>query len=898
MDLVRGRVTDELDAMEALLGGQSSASIRDRRGRPGLVVALESLPSIRPLPDAGSAQRALDELDGLELVLAHEVEEAPESTLRAGLAQLEDLDESVAIAVGGAPLSVVELIGVAELCRVVSALAGLMDGVQVGLERGAKGDRRETGDERELSSGSRNERGFEALRRLLCGTRERLPELPELLRALDRAIDRSPRGGGEPRISSAASEALAAARKQVRSSRQALLAKAERSLRTQSFAECLRDGYWTERDGRVVFPIRSDALGKVRQRGAIIHGSSGSGHTFFVEPGHLVEDNNALREAELNAAEEERKVMRRLSAEVAEHAQALRTMQAACVQFDLCAAKLALGARYSAITPELTGRSSDGGSGQGEHAPIELRAARHPLMLIDGIDVVPNDLLLARGHGLVVSGPNAGGKTVALKTMGLCALMAAAGLRLPCRGRARLPVFRRVVTDVGDDQSIIANLSTFSAHIGHVLEALRQAERDGAGTLVLLDEVAVGTDPEQGAALAEAILTELVTLGATLVVTTHYDRLKLLATRSSEQGGRGAGKFHNAAVGFDIQRMRPTFRLSLGVPGSSSALAVAERLGMPKSVLAEAQATLGDEGVKVDELLREIEAERASLGRARELLERELAGLERRDSEVRTRERRVLDGVRSHRAKAYVAATDELRALERELKHRRRGLRDSRPERVSQLPTRAQISADARTALARHRAQTDAETEAQRGADERLDARTLELGDEVRVRSMKQEGVIVALSGASRGRPAKRVTVQLQLMRTTVKPADLEPVRPQRSGPRVKRGKSTPVFNFKAVVTAQAARHFGDSPMVIETSVDNSCDVRGERFEDAQDRVADFVAQAMARDQDVILIRHGHGAGALRKAVRECLSRSPNVRKQRPGLAKEGGDAVTVAWVE
>ncbi|EDM78577.1 MutS2 family protein [Plesiocystis pacifica SIR-1] len=905
VDAVRQRVFDEIEAMQLSLAANAEREDEDEERSAGVIAALARRPSIFPEANERAASRRHDELDGLDVVWrfdegdSQEPEDVASSSgvdealgtrggVRGALRELEDLDESLAIARTGAALTVVELIGVTQLCLAVARIcAAVEEATEVAAGEGLN---------------ARQRRGLEALRALLNLRDTRAPAsddepgevsdasepsdgeqrgrvgvapLPELAGLLDRAIERRPKSGdGEPRISGKASPALAEARKQVRACKQRLLAKAERALRDPHFAECLRDGYWTERDGRVVFPVRSDALGKIRRSGAIIHGSSGSGHTFFVEPAPLVEDNNALREAELDAAEEERRVLRELSAKVAEHADALAAMQASCFALDLVAARLALSQRFDGVRPELGDA-------------VELRAARHPLMLFDGVEVVPNDLVIARGEGLIISGPNAGGKTVALKTLGLCALMAAAGLRVPCRGRARVPVFRAIVTDVGDDQSIIANLSTFSAHIRHVQEALRQARADGRGTLVLLDEVAVGTDPEQGAALAESILTELVDAEATLVVTTHYDRLKLLASQDP--------RFHNAAVGFDLQRMRPTFRLSLGVPGSSSAIAVARRLGVPEVVLRRAEDLLGDEGRRVDELLRDIEAERAALARTRQRVERDLLRLKQRDREVRVRERRVLEGVRSRKAVAYAAAADELRDLERELKRRRKALRRAAPERVEELPTRGELSSDARAELARHRAADEAEAESDRRAEDHVDARELAVGDKVRVRSMKQVGEIVALSG----NPPRKVTVQLPLMRTTVKPKDLAPVveLPKRKL-KIRASAPAPVFDFRASVSAQAARHFGDDAQPVKTSVDNVFDVRGERFEDARERVADYVAEALARDQDVILIRHGHGGGALRKAVRERLREHPNVKKVRAGLVQEGSNAVTVAWLE
>ncbi|MFV8753417.1 endonuclease MutS2 [Nannocystaceae bacterium ST9] len=862
-DLARRLLDEELEAIAAIQRGEDEASLAERS--PGVAAACSRLPGVLPEDQVERAQARQHELDGFELLGLEASREGNADGMRRGLRELEDLAPSLAALRRGSPLAVVELIGVAELCRVAGLTSRLLSAVD---------ERRDLVPEQT--------RGFAALCTRLRGERDVdapvIDSLPELLATLDRSIERD---GDEPRIADRASAELARARKHQRACKQGLLAKAERMVRSAELGESLRDRFWTDREGRVVLPIRSDALGKVRGPGTIIHGSSGSGQTFFVEPAALVEDNNALREAESAAIEEERKVRRELSAKVAAHAEQLIGMQAAMLELDRIAARLELSDRLEGVSPEL-----------GSDAAIELRSARHPLMLLDGVEVVPNDIVLERGHGLIISGPNAGGKTVALKTLGLCALMAAAGLRVPCRGRARMPLFRHVITDVGDDQSITANLSTFSAHVGHVRDAVHFAAGDGAGTLVLLDEIAVGTDPEQGAALAEAILLHLVEAGATVVVTTHYDRLKLLATRTGE--ARAAGRFHNGAVGFDIQRMRPTFRLTLGVPGSSSAIAVARRLGLVESILIEAEGLLGDQGLKIDQLLREIDAERQTLVRTRERLERDKQRLAARDSEVRDREARVLEGVRSRKAKAYAAAVDQLRALERELADKRKELRRMTPERVDELPTRDQIAGEAKQVLAEQRAVDERERLA---GVELAPVEAIKVGAKVRVVALGQTGEVVAIAG-------KKVTVQLALSRMTVKPEELALAEVEAKPRKVKAGKAKPILDFAGRLdlaetgARQAAAHFGESPAPVSTSVDNVCDVRGERYEDAQDRVAEFVARALARDQDVVVIRHGHGSGALRNAVREALKRLGNVRKVRGGLVQEGGEGVTVAWVE
>ena len=887
--MARAQLRDELAAIDAVLDGRVGDLDRDARVDalgPRVAAALERLPSLRPEPRFEAAQARVRELVGIELVIRALASQGPRvgASLDRALGELEDLDDSLAVARDGAVLSVVELIGVTELCRACEQIEAAFE-LALRFEAGTEGERTEglRACAASLRAAARSSEGGEPAGEAVVS------RCPQLLAELDRAIDRE---GESPRIASNASPELAAARKEVRAARQRLVANADRLLRNRTISEALRDRYWTERDGRIVLPVRSDRLGTVRSRGAIIHGSSASGQTFFVEPATLVEDNNALREAQLEAAEEQRKVLRTLSRAVVERAGTLAGMQRACIALDLLIARHRFGESYEGVAPTLVPSlaGSDSDSEEAGHPAIDLRAARHPAMLLDGVDVVPNDIVLDHGHALVVSGPNAGGKTVALKTLGVLSLLAAAGFALPCAGRPRIPVFARLITDVGDDQSIAANLSTFSAHISHVLEALRAAERAGDETLVLLDEVAVGTDPEQGAALAEAILVALVDAGATVVVTTHYDRLKLLATTEPTQA-----RFHNAAVGFDLARLRPTFRLSLGVPGSSSAIAVARRLGMPAAVLDRAEALLGDEGVRIDELLRDIEAERQALARTRERLERDKTRLRQRDREVRSRERRVLEGVRSRKAKAYAAAVEELRGLERELKRKRRELRRAAPERVDELPTRAELAGQARADLEAHRAASEAD-EALVSEDlaAKLDPRKLQVGDRVWVKSMNQAGEVVSVSG----KPAKKATVQLATIRTTVKVRDLAPPPAKVPRLKVKASKATPILDFKAAVEAQAASHFGEGAVPVKTSVDNVCDLRGQRFADAQDRVADFVAEAIARDQDVVLFRHGHGGGAVRKAVREALARLERVRRYRPGLSEEGGQAVTVAWLE
>ncbi len=565
------------------------------------------------------------------------------------------------------------------------------------------------------------------------------------------------------------------------------------------------------------------------------------------------------------ARAEERRVLAELSARVGAQAEALEEGLLALERLDRIRARLRLGEALEALPP----RVEDPGDAE---ARLALRAARHPLMVLAGTEVVPNDLDVKVGGGLVISGPNAGGKTVALKTLGLCVLMTQAGLRLPTGAPASVPLYRAVVTDVGDDQSISANLSTFSAHIGHVIEALERAADDPAGTLVLLDEVAVGTDPEQGAALAEAILRRLSERGATAVVTTHYERLKLLATHGPP------GAFANAAVGFDLARLRPTFELRLGVPGSSSAIAVARRLGVEEAVLGQAEAMLSDDRLQVDVLLQALEAERIALQASREELEKERRALADHEARLVARERRELEQAELRRAKAHQAATHELRELEGEIRRRRKQLRKAPPSGSAEGQP---ADADARR-FAREAREGVAKGRLPRAPAPGDVPALPEVGDRVYVETLNAEGEVLAVKG-------EKITVQLPRAKTTV----------DRSALRARRRPAPAMARVAPVrMPSQAGRHFGGDARPVEARIDNVVDLRGQRAEDALLQLEVFLDRAIVEDQDVLIVRHGHGSGALRRAIREHLPHLGHVHTHRPGLPPEGGDAVTVVWVK
>lgn len=829
MPVARERAQLEYDALEGG-DGLPEGAVLDPRAPPGIIRA--RFAELRALERLYSAAAGNPDAEGF----------------RGALAGLEDLDPSFVASRKGETLDLLELLGCADL---LAADRLLGRSLSLAIARSSDG-----GD------------------LLAFGRRYGPPEEEnDLGPRLERAIERhGPEG--VPVISDRASPELAEARRKLKGAKGRITRVAEKLLRRQDVIESLQDKFWTEREGRVVLPAKSGSLGPFKRSGAIIHGSSASGQTIFVEPRELVELNNELREAQSTFRLERARILGELSRAVAAQSELLSKRQWALTQLAYIDARLRLSAELEGVEPRWMALDE-------ENARVWLPAARHPNMLLDGIDVVPNDLELRVGQGLVISGPNAGGKTVALKTIGLCLLMARAGLRIPCAPGPRLPLYTRLVTDVGDDQSIQADLSTFSAQIEHVREALSAAREVGKGCLVLLDEIAVGTDPEQGAALAESVLVELVRRGASIVVTTHYERLKLLARMGEGEDGKREGSpgFVNAAVGFDLDALRPTFTLTMGVPGSSSALAVARRLGLDTSVIDRAEGLLDDAALRVDVLLQAIAQERVALTKTRKALEHDRELVQRRSAKLKKKQSAAEAGARSRKQRAWENAAEQLWGLEKELKARRRNIRRAGGQ-LDDLPTRHEATGGARAKLDKERERPP--------RPEGEPIAVVEVGMMVGIPSMGQRGEVVSVKG-------KRVTVQLENLRTTVKIADLRLPSPESLRASSKKAAvPKPLLDY----SSKARAHFGSEPKVVRAGVDNSIDLVGEHIDVGCELMEDFLADALGRDLDVVVLRHGHGSGALRKALRQRLSALAHVARYRGGISAEGGDAVTIVWLD
>jgi len=760
---------------------------------------------------------------------------APLPDLSAATERIAEVTETRALLSAGEPL----------------AFGGIED-VAVSLARADKGGALES---EALLAVARTGRGCFRLRQHLETHQHIAPLLRELAQNIDdlghvfHPILESFDADG--RIADHASDRLADLRKNAARLRSRLEKTARELVEDSRLSAHLQDKFWTQRDDRYVLPIKVESRSIVR---GIVHGTSGSGQTVFVEPEEMVDLNNQLKLAECEVADEEQRILEQLTSYVAEEAESFRRATTVAIHLDVVAACGRFAHELDATAPVL----EDGGA-------VELAAARHPLMILSGRDCVPNDLLVSPGTILVVSGPNAGGKTVALKTLGLAAIMARAGLHILAADGSRIPWFDRVCTDIGDSQSLENDLSTFSAHLLGLRRFLEQADER---TLLLIDEVAVGTDPDQGAALAQAVLETLAERRVCGVVTTHYEPLKALAAADA--------RFANASVGFDYENLAPTFRLHMGVPGGSGALLVARRLGLDEAIVARAQQLLGAGRAQIEELLatlantqKQLDAERAELATAKAKAEQATAAAELARKRAKERERDAHQRAHNDAVAALRDARVELDRIRSAVKKRSSTGADE--NRIDQLSRSISENEPHREPVA-GRPATEAD---------------LSPGAHVIVRSLGDRGRGEVVAAPDRG----RVTVQVGPLRTTVSIGDvlLAPVRAAR--PANKPPLSSPAQTVDLVAADDEGRTTVRTP-------DSTLDVRGERVDEALDAVDRFVDRSLLAERDLMWIIHGHGTGALRRAVRDHLSSHPSIRKLRAGIANEGGDGVTVAWLE
>lgn len=690
--------------------------------------------------------------------------------------------------------------------------------------------------------------------------------LPALRARLEASLDPA----GE--IADAASPALGGLRRAVRIAYERLRSRLE-SLVHSDLAGALQEPIITLRNGRYVVPVRADARGRVK---GIVHDQSGSGQTLFIEPLVAVELANAWREAQLAVQAEEERVLDELSAQVASQAEPLGATLDALARFDHWLSRARLAEEMDAIRPEM-----------GARPEVTLLSARHP-----GLEgrVVPIDVRLGGEYtALVITGPNTGGKTVALRTVGLLALMHQSGLHTPVAPGSRLPVFRDILADIGDEQSVAQSLSTFSGHLRTIVRIVEQA---GEGTLVLLDELGAGTDPTEGSALAQALLDHFIAADALVIATTHYAELKTYAHNSP--GAR------NASVEFDLASLAPTYRLSIGLPGTSQAFAIAERLGLPVALVDDARSRLSlaqqefeSTLVSIRETESRISASEAETSEAQRRARQALAEAEEERRQAR-RERRELAAEARRRADIALAALEaevaEVRgALAREtLSEARLDRSMARIDgRLAGLPeVGVEVEAGPPPAAAAH------------GGSWRIGDRAAAPGG--------WDGTIAALD-AGRG----RASLEVGGMRVEVDTADLRPVADPSLAAAIASGTRAAVL--PAPRTGRRG-DFGEAPPgrpgaparpgararpipASTRTVASSLDLRGARVDEALGLLDQYLDRASHAGAGRVTIIHGHGSGAMRDAVREALGQHPLVGEWRPGGRDEGGDGATIVSV-
>ena len=645
----------------------------------------------------------------------------------------------------------------------------------------------------------------------------------------------------EEEIADAASPELADIRRHIRAS-SSKVRDILQKLISSSQAKYLQESIITMRSGRYVVPVKSECKNEIP---GLVHDVSGSGGTFFIEPMAVVKTNNELRELQSREEKEIERILRELSAECAAHKEDIAQDYDLLILIDCIFARARLSDKLRCTEPKLAKKG------------ITLRKARHPLL--DPKKAVANDLYLGdQFDTLVITGPNTGGKTVTLKTIGLLTLMAQCGLHIPADDDSTVVVFDHVLSDIGDEQSIAQSLSTFSSHMVNIVGILEEC---GPGSLILFDELGAGTDPVEGAALAAAIIESARERGALVCATTHYAELKVYAMTT-----KGV---ENASCEFNVETLAPTYKLLIGVPGKSNAFAISRRLGLPQAIIDKAAARIDAENVRFEDVLTQLDRQRQQMEKEKD----EARKLRREMEESAKTAREYREKLEKEKAKAVEKAQAEARAIIQEA----RDTADKVFAELNDMRRRQEKEADW---LEQNQRRSDLrrqlnEAEDALGSHEDLPAppstRPARAGDTVELVKMGTRASVISVK--------KDGSLQLQagILKITAKQEEVRVVEDADSGKK------------QAVQIAQRAEHklrsLGASPEV---------DLRGMMTDEALLVLDRFLDSAVMGRLDTVTVIHGKGTGAVRKAVRDHLKRSKYVKSFRPGRFGEGEDGVTV----
>ena len=623
----------------------------------------------------------------------------------------------------------------------------------------------------------------------------------------------------------------------------------QKIISSPSYAKVLQEALITQRDGRFVVPVKAECKGSLP---GLVHDISSSGATLFVEPMGVVQANNELKELEAREEKEIERILRELSAQCADAMEYILLDYDMLVHLDMIFARAQLSYTMNASRPEVVRKGA-----------ISLKRARHPLL--DQAKAVPVTVELGGDYDtLVITGPNTGGKTVTLKTLGLLCLMAQCGLHIPADSGSTVRVFDRILADVGDEQSIEQSLSTFSAHMSNTVEILRQADDD---SLILFDELGAGTDPVEGAALAIAIIQHARSKGALIAATTHYAELKTFAMTT-------AG-VENASCEFDVQTLRPTYRLLVGIPGKSNAFAISRRLGLDESVIADAKAQMDSESLRFEDVLAQLEEKRQRLEKAQTEANRLWQQREEDARKARIFREQMEKAKENARAKGEAEAKRIVREAQQKTEEIFAQLDELRKQQ-----TRAanfQQMNDAKAAIRHDLKEAEAVLHSR---DEEAEApapsRPIAVGDLVELAGVKTAATVLNVNGDG------SMLLQAGKMKMTVKAGQ---VRLLESAEEIEKRKKQ----------ATAAQRKNVSPKIqLAARAASELDIRGMETLEAESVVENYIDAAVMAKLGTVTIIHGKGTGALRKAVHEMLKRNRAVKSFRLGRYGEGEAGVTV----
>jgi DNA mismatch repair protein MutS2 len=700
----------------------------------------------------------------------------------------------------------------------------------------------------------------------LADIAQRLPTPTGVIDAISRCIT------DNADVADSASPKLYDLRRQVHISHDRLMTRLQRYLNDASTASKLQDTVITQRDGRYVIPLRAEFKGQVK---AIIHDQSSTGATLFIEPLAVVELNNALREAVVAERDEARRVLAELSAQVGELAGEIVPGVAALAELDLAFAKAKyadeIGANEPILKPlsKVKGRKSETPDLQPpvpvlrgstfDMPTVRLVNARHPLL--DPETVVPTNIDPLPGtFAVVITGPNTGGKTVTLKTVGLLAAMAQSGLHIPAQSGSELPCFSAIYADIGDEQSIEQSLSTFSGHITNIVHILKKADKN---SLVILDELGAGTDPQEGAALARAILSNLLGGGITTFVATHYPELKAFAHTTPG--------VVNASLEFNVQTLRPTYKLTLGLPGRSNALAIAQRLGLPQEIIEAARSEINPDDLRADKLIGDIHRQRKIAFKESEKAERSRSEARRLEHDLAERLEKIGEERQKVLEQARAEGELEVEVFKTQLKMLRGELKKARQ------PLEALQAIEEKIEVVEEQVQRPVRRKAQDGKPVGI----FKPGDKVVLRKLGTEGIISSIDGDEAEVQAGGLRLRVRLEELKRKEAEPLAINGQPSAKQSQPASQSSIVNRPSAM-------FVSSPGM-------ELDLRGQRAEDALEMLDRYLEKAFLAGLPFVRIIHGKGTGKLRQEVRSALKDHPQVASFEEGGPKEGGEGVTVA---